>query len=815
MEPIRRFSQRLCFIALLLTLLSAVSPASGQNSGQAEGGQTRVDALLASMPLERKVAQMFMVALYGPTLNVPGRDFLREWQPGGVVLFVSNAGTPGDVTTLTNSWQQTVVDAGGVPLFIATDQEGGVIARLKEGFTEWPAPMVLTASGSVELAYRVGDAMADELRAVGINMNLAPVADLYTNLRNPVIGRRSFGSDPQRTGQMLAALIRGMQAGGVLATAKHFPGHGDTSTDSHTSLPVVNHTREELTDIELAPFRWTVAAGVETMMTAHIWFPALDPAGEMPASLSPNVITGLLRSEMAFRGLIMTDALEMDAIDTRYSYSEAAIMAIQAGNDMIAFGAHLTPNVQAEAMQAVVDAVRTGTLTEARIDDSVRRILSAKARYGVLDWQTLDADSASTRIDLAAHAALVEEVFRAGVTIAYDDSDLLPVPDDKRVTLIYPGTRPGIRRACEPLHAAINWVGLSANPLADEIRTAVTAAAQAETVIVFTENANTSPEQQALVNALPQNRTVAVALFSPYEWQAFPEVAAYVTTYSPLEPGVRAACGVVFGDIPTTAQLPVSLDGARIFSAGAVVAFAPTVTAFPSPTLAPSVTGLPSPTVTPWLLPITSTVTPWLLPVSPTHTRAPLLSSTRESGLPPVPAVSATVQPTESPQSTAAPQSSVTPVPTRVAMLNLTTATGSAESATITPVSSAEMMAAVPFALAVTIGVVGSGLVYGGLLMQGAKRTRRFQNGFILERCPVCGDAGLNVEQRSKRTLGISHSVRHAVRCTACHSILREVSTDRWRLRVNPDQNRAFFTKYHNKIVSSENLHRLRWKDKP
>ncbi|NOG52361.1 MAG: glycoside hydrolase family 3 protein [Chloroflexi bacterium] len=178
-----------------------------------------------------KVAQMFLVGIYGPVLNEPNRRMLQDWQPGGAVLFVSNVGTPPEVTALINDWQQTVVDAGGTPMFIATDQEGGVIARLKDGFTTFPAMMLLTATGDVSLAMRTGEAMARELSAVGVNLNLAPVADLYTNLRNPVIGRRSFGSEPQRTGQMLAGLIRGMQAGGVMATAKHFPGHGDTRHD--------------------------------------------------------------------------------------------------------------------------------------------------------------------------------------------------------------------------------------------------------------------------------------------------------------------------------------------------------------------------------------------------------------------------------------------------------------------------------------------------------------------------------------------------------------------------------------------------------
>ncbi|HEX2621129.1 MAG TPA: beta-N-acetylhexosaminidase, partial [Phototrophicaceae bacterium] len=489
---------------VLLTILFhlIVIPASGEPLAQSANPA----AILASMTLEQKVAQMFLVGLYGATLNEPGRQFLQQWQPGGVVLFDSNAGTPDQVTAVIDSWQQTIVDAGGVPMFIATDQEGGTIARLKDGFTVWPVPMLLTASGNVDLAYRVGQAMANELRAVGVNMNLAPVADLYTNLQNPVIGRRSFGSDPERTGRMLAALIRGMQAGGIMATAKHFPGHGDTDRDSHTTLPVVKYPIDELEKVEFAPFRWTIAAGVESMMVAHIWFPALDPEGTIPASLSSNVVTGLLKNEMDFRGLVMTDAIEMDAIDTIYSYGDASIKAINAGVDIVAFGAHLNPNNQAEAMQDVINAVRAGTLSEDRINLSVLKILDAKARYGILNWSPLDAGSAAGRMDSAGHTELVNELFQAGVTIAFDKNHILPLDGSRSVMLIYPGTRPTIKQTCGGLYPPerIRWLSVSDDPTSEEISGAANSASQSDVVVVFTQNAGSYSGQQALVNAMPK-----------------------------------------------------------------------------------------------------------------------------------------------------------------------------------------------------------------------------------------------------------------------------------------------------------------------
>ncbi|MBC8170526.1 MAG: beta-N-acetylhexosaminidase [Anaerolineae bacterium] len=758
------------FLPLLLILLN-LHPAAAQNS--------EPQTVLATMTLEQKVAQMFLVGLYGPVLNEPGRDFLQQWQPGGVVLFDSNAGQPAQVTALINSWQQTVVDAGGVPLFVTTDQEGGTIARLKDGFTVWPVPMLLTASGKVELAYRTGQAMANELSAVGINMNLAPVADLYTNLQNPVIGRRSFGSDPERTGQMLAALIRGMQAGGIMATAKHFPGHGDTDHDSHTSLPVVRYPLEELEKVEFAPFRWTIAAGVEAMMVAHIWYPALNPEGSIPASLSPQVITGLLREDLNFRGLIMTDAIEMDAIDTQYSYGEASILAINAGVDIVAFGAHLNPNNQAEAMQDVVNAVRDGQISESRIDTSVLKILDGKARYGILDWTPLDAPSASSRMDSLGHAELVTELFQAGVTLAYDKNSILPLDGNRSVMLIYPGSRPSIKGVCSGIYPPelTRWLSVSDNPSSGEINGAVNGAASADVVVVFTQNAGSSSGQQALVNALPGEKTAAVALFSPYDWQSFPNVSAYLTTYSPLDPGIPAVCDVLFGVQPATGQLPVALDGQRDFASFVATEGITINTSGVAVALAPRETVTPLPTLTPVLL----TVTPTELPVTPTitETRAPLLSSTR---------VAVVVPPLDN-QPTA---QVVDALP------------GTGNLALMVPPPAATNL---PLPLMFGLGGVGLVLMtYAGLYAQGQRMVQRYKRGFVVQRCPVCSQGKLQVETLAKRRFGLPYVSKRTVKCPTCRSVLREVSSGQWKYRINPVENPKLHQRWHDKVVDEGQL---------
>jgi beta-N-acetylhexosaminidase len=516
------------------------------------------DDPLASFSLEQKVAQMFIVNLFGSLLNVPGQDFLEQWQPGGVVLIGDNNGAPEAVTRLTNSYQQTITDAGGLPLFAAVDEEPGPISHLKDGFTQFPTPTLITATGDPQMAYTVGRAIGDQLHAVGVNFNLSPVADLETNPKNPIILRRSFGSDPAMVSPMIGAFVDGTQAAGVLATAKHFPGHGNSGSDSHTSLPVIDLSKERLESVELAPFRAAIQADVGAIMVAHIWYPALEPEENLPASLSSNVVTNLLRGELGYDGLVMTDALDMDAIDATYNYPDAVVKAIQAGVDLV-ISAHIGLESQVQAIQAVVDAVQSGAIPEGRIDESVRRILAAKEQYGILDWKPIDPATVRQNIDLEGNEALIDELFRKGTTIALDRTHLIPLSTDQSIGIVYLNSRYQIVQECGQYRRDIRWVGASDSPTDSEIGSAVTTARLVDTVIVFTQNADENPRQQMLVNALPPEKTIVVALWSPSDITTFPGISAYMVTYSPARPAVTAACGILFGTIPAQGTLSVTL----------------------------------------------------------------------------------------------------------------------------------------------------------------------------------------------------------------------------------------------------------------
>lgn len=533
----------------------------------ASGGvsaQSRVDAILSAMTLEQRVAQMFMVTLHGSVMTDVGADFLRRWQPGSVVLFTSNTGTPAAVTRLTNAYQETITGAGGIPLLIAIDQEGGVVQRLTEGFTFFPTPWLVTAAGET-WAGRFGSTVASELRAVGINMNLAPVADLETNRLNPIIARRPFSSDPDVAAPIIAAVVRGTQAFtpgsfSVLATAKHFPGHGASRDDSHAVLERLEIPRETLEARELVPFRAAIDAGVGAIMVNHIWYTAYD-SERLPASLSYNVVTGLLREELGYNGIIMTDALDMNAVDLEFPFNQAAVMAINAGVDLLAMGPSIDVRVAEAALDYVVAAVRAGEIPESRINESARRILNAKQRFGLLDWQPLDPAGAQARVDAANGAALLNDLFVNGVTVAYDRNQRVPItPDVERVGMVFLGIRYQIQNECLPYRPDMRLVVVSESPADDEIARAAEVGRWADTVIVWTQNAITNVRQQMLVGALPPEKTVAVAFWSPYDRLTYPGVSAYIATYSLAREAIPAACAILFGAQPGLGQLAVALD---------------------------------------------------------------------------------------------------------------------------------------------------------------------------------------------------------------------------------------------------------------
>ncbi|OWA35650.1 beta-N-acetylhexosaminidase [Saccharibacillus sp. O16] len=333
------------------------------------------------MSLRDKLGQMLLGGFDGTTMTTDAMKLIAAYRAGGIIYFSRNVSSPEQLADLTRELQDAAAANGLPPLWISIDQEGGMVARITEGVTLMPGQMAIAAAGSAEEAYRAAYVSGSELRRIGINLNYAPVLDVNNNPRNPVIGVRSFGESPEAVAEFGAAMVRGFQDAGVAATAKHFPGHGDTDVDSHLDLPTVPHDRARMEEIELVPFKRALAEGVDAVMSAHIYFPALEKE-KLPVTLSPSVLTGLLREELGFDGIITTDCMEMNAIAEHYGVAEAAVLAVLAGADQVLVSHHA--NRQGAALNALEEAVQGGRITESRIDHSVRRLLRMKGKRGIL-----------------------------------------------------------------------------------------------------------------------------------------------------------------------------------------------------------------------------------------------------------------------------------------------------------------------------------------------------------------------------------------------------------------------------------------------
>jgi beta-N-acetylhexosaminidase len=330
---------------------------------------------MSGLSLRRQIGRLLVAGFHGQQVPPELKSIAREFGLGGVILFARNISEPPQVAEL--CFEAARLDPG-LPLWVSVDQEGGRVARLKAPFTEWPPMATLGRSGDVGLAERFARALALELKAVGITLDFAPVLDVHTNPRNPVIGDRALAEQAEAVARLGSAIIRAMQSEGIAACGKHFPGHGDTAADSHLELPLIEHPPERLREIEFLPFRAAIEARVATLMTAHVFVPALDE--RKPATLSHAVVTGILREELQFGGVIVSDDLEMKAIASHHAVPSAAVQAIQAGCDgLLVCGSDY--DTQARTLEAIVHAIEDESLPVARVEDALKRQLKAKERF--------------------------------------------------------------------------------------------------------------------------------------------------------------------------------------------------------------------------------------------------------------------------------------------------------------------------------------------------------------------------------------------------------------------------------------------------
>jgi beta-N-acetylhexosaminidase len=570
---------------------AAPAAALGQRATRAEmmdrGTVAWVDSALAQLTLREKVAQMTMPWLPG---GMPARgsaewkrarDFVLAEKVGGLIVGKGPArGTAG----LLNELQ----GLSELPLLVAADLEWGPGTRL-EGATVLPINMAITAAGRVQYAHEAGRITALEARAAGVHMIFAPVADVNINPLNPVINTRSYGADPIDVAERVASFIEGARAGGALTVAKHFPGHGDTEFDSHLTLPTLAVPRPRLNVVELVPFRAAIAAKVDGIMTAHLEVPALDPAGQrLPATLSPAVLTDLLRGEMRFQGLIVTDGLMMEGVRRGRTPGEVAVGAVRAGADIL-----LMPPATTAAIDAVVAAVEGGEIDEARIDRSVRLILMAKAAAGLHRQRLTDPSRWATDLAPRAHLEWAERIATESLTLVRVAAGGLPrVPGRRVLAIVYDDavrstTGDPLRRALEERDARVTTIRLSRRSTATAVREAERAAGRAD-VVVFASFARSVPWKgelgipgsvASLANRLATRDATVISFGDPYLLRQLSRAQSYLLAWSDAESAQRAAARALAGEISVSGRLPIPLPPDHALGEGI---FAPALAAAPA-----------------------------------------------------------------------------------------------------------------------------------------------------------------------------------------------------------------------------------------
>jgi beta-N-acetylhexosaminidase len=573
------------------TVLAATAgvTASLALSGTAHANDRKLRALVSRMTLQEKVGQLFVMRVYGHSATAPDQadidanlkeigvrsaaEMIARYRVGGIIYFTwaHNTRDPHQIADLSNGIQRaSLQQPRGLPVLISTDQEHGIVCRVGEPATLFPGAMAIGAGGSRKDARSLGRIAGQELRALGIRQNYSPVADVNVNPANPVIGVRSFGSEAGAVGGLVAAEVAGYQGAGVAATAKHFPGHGDTAVDSHYGFPVITHSREVWEKLDAVPFRAAIRAGIDSIMTAHIQFPALDASGD-PATLSRPILTGILRGELGYDGVVVTDSLGMEGVRTKYGDDRVPVLALKAGVDQL-----LNPPSLDVAWHAVLKAVQDGELTEARLDESVLRILRLKARLGLFEEPYVSRAGVTRTVGTPAHLAAADRIAERTTTLLVDERRLLPLDRRTHRRLLVVGADPASPSGTTGpptgvLAAALTELGFTATalptgtaPSAAVIAQAVAAAGGADAVIVGTYNITAAGSQKTLVEQLVATGkpVVAIAIRNPYDVARLPTVPACLATYSWTDVELRAAARVIAGRAAPRGRLPVPVQRA-------------------------------------------------------------------------------------------------------------------------------------------------------------------------------------------------------------------------------------------------------------
>ncbi len=538
--------------------------------------------IFGRLSLRQKVGQMIMPRVLGDFAPEGSESFERiaalidDQEVGGVIVSV---GTPTDIATKLNVLQRR----SNLPLLVAADLETGAGFRMRGavylpggtdlgGASDFPSLMALGATGDPFFAYEMGRITAEEARAVGIHIPFAPVLDVNNNPENPVINTRSFGEDPELVAAMGVCFVEGIQDYGAIATGKHFPGHGDTDVDSHLALPVIRVDRGRMEAVELVPFRKAIAAGMGAVMTAHIALPELTESPDLPATLSRNVLTGLLREDLGFDGLLFTDAMNMDAIDRLFTREEAAVRAVEAGADVI-----LMPPDPEAAIRGVVNAVLSGRLTESRIEDSVGRILRSKGEMGLHRDRLVDLESVHMRVGIESNVAVAQEIADRSLTLLRNERDLLPLAGTRTANVLSITYRESndlmagraFNERLRETYPRLRTVVVESDVSAEEYGRLSQQARGMDLIVISLHITAVSSEGNvagtpALMDFLrgisrSGRPNVVVSFGNPYLLSEFPDIQSYLMAWSGAEVSQRAAARALVGEIGIQGRTPTRI----------------------------------------------------------------------------------------------------------------------------------------------------------------------------------------------------------------------------------------------------------------
>jgi beta-N-acetylhexosaminidase len=564
---------------LALTGVGVATTASAASS-PAVSAEAAATQALHGLTLEQKVGQLFVTWVNGKTadeVNPKNRtDFgvdtpaqvIQKYHLGGVIYFNNdtrdNFDDPVQVAKLSNGLQQAAVTSGAhIPLQIGADQEGGTVTRMGAPATEFPNSMAISAGRDTSRATKAATIIGHELRAVGINQDFAPDSDVNSNPANPVIGVRSFAGQPGLASQFVAAEVKGYQDSDratktVAATAKHFPGHGDAATDSHTGLPRIDRTEQAWRDIDVPPFKAAIKAGIDSIMTAHIQFPSLDPSLE-PATLSKPIVTGKLRGELGYNGVVITDSLEMQGVREMHSDAEIPVLALKAGVDQLLMPVHLDV-----AINAVLAAVKSGDLPMWRIDQSVLRVLKLKFERGILFSPFVDPNRVMKTVGVPSSLKTAQDIADRGITAIANDAGVLPLAQ-KPATALVTGwgvsTTASLAQKLTAHGTAATAYQTGQAPTDAQIAQAVANAGSTDLVVVLTNNIGAYPRQTKLLDALQATGkpVVAVAAQIPYDAGYPTTVKTWLATYGYITPTLEALAKVILGETKPVGKLPVDI----------------------------------------------------------------------------------------------------------------------------------------------------------------------------------------------------------------------------------------------------------------